>query len=60
MGDIDFLSVDDWKQIYGFMRDVQMPFMHKIIARAAARKGIDFSEWRRQKRELPRIKRKSK
>ncbi len=34
MGDATFLTVKDWEKIYNFMRYVQLPFMHKILADA--------------------------
>jgi hypothetical protein len=32
------LSADDWRRVYEFMRYVQMPFIHSIIANAVERK----------------------
>lgn len=52
MGNVDFLSAEDWRQVHEFMRDVQLPFMHRVIERAAKRNNIDFTQWRKSKREI--------
>lgn len=35
--DMDSLTVADWGELYGFLRQVYLPFVHKLLARAEAR-----------------------
>jgi len=32
------LTVDDWRELYEFLRDVELPFVHNLSAKARARK----------------------
>ena len=38
LGDVSALTADDWRRVYEFMRYVQMPFIHSVIATAILRK----------------------
>lgn len=31
------LSVDDWREVYDFMRFIYLPFIHRIVSRARSR-----------------------
>jgi hypothetical protein len=37
LGDVSALTADDWRRVYEFMRYVQIPFIHAIIANAILR-----------------------
>jgi hypothetical protein len=38
MSQVDTLNVDDWRRIYGFVKYVQLPFLHRIILQSQERK----------------------
>jgi hypothetical protein len=36
--DLTYLSADDWRKVYWFMRQMYLPFVHRLI-RAARERG---------------------
>lgn len=59
----DPLSADDWREVWMFIRFVQLPFLHRITARARARlpksapplKPSEVERWLREPVRMKRV-----
>jgi hypothetical protein len=49
---ISELDADDWRQMYWFIRYVQLPFIHQLIWRAKKREGNATSSHTAQCRDV--------
>lgn len=41
LANLDYLTAADWWQVYWFLRSVQLPFIHRLMAEAQKRSKAD-------------------